>query len=93
MIPRQSTANPDSKKAVKARKDAASRKPEHHVAGLGEEIDNAALAQPSHRPTKKRGRSAGDEELLTQGLSNKILLQARRQRDELEEEDERGRCG
>ena len=83
--------NPDSKKAVKARRDAAARKPELHSAGLGDEIEAASLAPSREKGSKKRSRAVGEDELLTQGLSNKILLQARKQRDEIEEEDER-RC-
>jgi hypothetical protein len=122
----QGPANPDSRKAVKRRKDEAARRPQRHGAGLGDEIEAASLAPSSRqRAGGKRSRPQDEDEarsgscsgrahclcrvllesshartppfltaqLLTRGLSNKVLLQAREQRDEIEEEERRqGRC-
>lgn len=111
---------PDSKKAVKRRKEAAARKPRQHGAGLLEELETASLAPSTRRRAgQKRGRAQDEDEarrrrrplgwdgagrapppvalrslllpspfqLLTSGLSNKILAAARQQRDEVEEEE------
>ena len=113
--------NPDSKKAVKRRKEAKARQPEHHAAGLGDEIEAASLATSKGRAERKRSRQIDEDEarapspcslrtavflslpaategrpraqqLLTSGLSNKILLEARKQRDEIDDEERRGGC-
>jgi hypothetical protein len=56
-------ANPDSKKAVRRRKDARERQPEHHSAGLGDEIEAASLATSrKSRGAGKRARAVDEDE-------------------------------
>jgi hypothetical protein len=56
-------ANPDSKKAVRQRKDARERQPERHTAGLGDEIEAASLATSrKSRGTGKRARAVDEDE-------------------------------
>ena len=55
-------ANPDSKKAVKRRKEAKARQPEHHAAGLGDEIEAASLATSKGRAERKRSRQIDEDE-------------------------------
>ena len=54
--------NPDSKKAVKRRKEAKARQPEHHAAGLGDEIEAASLATSKGRAERKRSRQIDEDE-------------------------------
>ncbi len=55
--------NPDSRKAVKRRKEEKARRPERHAAGLGEEIETASLAPSSrNRVGQKRSRPQDEDE-------------------------------
>ena len=62
-------------------------KKEKHVP-LQDEIANDALAQGKGR-TKKRERQPEDE-FMTDAMSNKVLLQARKQLEEVEAGDDDG---
>ena len=55
--------NPDSKKAVRRRKEARERQPEHHAAGLGDEIEAVSLATSKSRAARKRSRQIDDDEV------------------------------
>lgn len=55
-------ANPDSKKAVRRRKEARERQPEHHAAGLGDEIEAVSLATSKSRAARKRSRQIDEDE-------------------------------
>ena len=58
----QGGVNPDSKKAVRRRKEARERQPEHHAAGLGDEIEAASLATSKSRAARKRSRQVDEDE-------------------------------
>ena len=70
-------------------KGKAGKKEKH--APLEDEIANDKLAQGKGR-TKKRERQPEDE-FMTNAMSNKVLLQARKQLEEVEAEDEDGGGG
>jgi essential nuclear protein 1 len=61
-------------------------------APLQDEIANDGLAQGKGR-TKKRERQPAEDEFMTDAMSNKVLLQARRQLEEVEGGDGSGDAG
>ena len=62
-------AAPDSKKAVKARKEARERKPEVHELALGEAIETVSQVGSKARLGKKRGRVQEEEEVRSLSTS------------------------
>ena len=75
-----SGANPDSKKAVRRRKEARERQPEHHAAGLGEEIEAASLATSKGRAERKRSRQIDEDEVRARSCSRlRVLAISRRE--------------
>ena len=62
-------AAPDSKKAVKARKEARERKPEVHELALGEAIETVSQVGSKARLGKKRGRVQEEEEVRSPSTS------------------------
>ena len=54
--------NPDSRKAVKRRKEEQARRPKQHAAALGDEIEAASLAPSSRQRAGGKGSRPVDED-------------------------------